>query len=43
MMVRKGFGRFGELLKLRKKGKNSLKPKKGKKDVKEKPVKEKKK
>lgn len=42
-MVRKGLGRYDELLKLRKKGKNSPKDKKGKKDVKEKPAKGKKK
>ena len=39
MMVRKGLGRFEELLKLQKKGRNSPKDKKGKKDVKGKPVK----
>ncbi|XP_040104557.1 LOW QUALITY PROTEIN: leucine-rich repeat and IQ domain-containing protein 4 [Oryx dammah] len=37
MMVRKGLGKFEELLKLQKKGKNSPKDKKGKKDVKGKP------
>nr|NP_001178314.1 leucine-rich repeat and IQ domain-containing protein 4 [Bos taurus] len=37
MMVRKGLGRFEELLKLQKKGRNSPKDKKGKKDVKGKP------
>ena len=42
-MVRKGLGKFDELLKLRKKGKTSPKDKKGKKDAKGKPVKEKKK
>lgn len=43
MMVRKGLGRFEELAKLRKKGKASPKDKKGKKDMKENPVKGKKK
>nr|KAF6478050.1 leucine rich repeats and IQ motif containing 4 [Molossus molossus] len=43
IMVRKGLGRFGELLKVRKKGKNSPKAKKGNKDAKGKPAKEKKK
>uniref|UniRef100_A0A2K5E7F6 Leucine rich repeats and IQ motif containing 4 n=1 Tax=Aotus nancymaae TaxID=37293 RepID=A0A2K5E7F6_AOTNA len=39
-MVRKGFGKFSELIKARKKGKASPKDKKGKKDVKEIPGKE---
>lgn len=43
MMVRRGLGKFEEILKLRKKGKNSPKDKKEKKDAKGKPVKEKKK
>lgn len=38
-MVRKGFGKFEDLLKLQKKGKSSPKDKKGKKDVKGQPVK----
>lgn len=43
MMVRRGLGKFSEMLKVRKKGKNSLKSKSGKKGGKEKPAKEKKK
>ena len=39
MMVRKGLGVFEELVKMQKKGKNSPKDKKGKMDVKGKPVK----
>lgn len=42
-MVRKSLGRFSELSKLRKKGKNSIKSKSGKKDGKGKHAKEKKK